>query len=795
VRAAFGIDERVSKQFSALLYGWTRGNPFFVEETLKALVESGQLHQSGGSWVGWEASQLELPPTVRDAIRQRLGRLTPAARLVAELVAVTGARARYDVLLDVGGLEEPELVRAIEELGAANVLSEGGEARAPVYDFQHPLLAETLLSDIALARRRLMHRSLADALERRYGDRALEHADELARHYEHGGARDPSRKALTYLTAAGQAALARSADQEAADYFTAALDQLDRTPHEPSAGGTGAGPDLDAGEGAGAAGAARVRLLGNLARAKERLGDFPLAIELWEQARQAAAARGEHEHVVRVLVRIGRARLRSGRHAEAVPACDQALDAAVRVGASGLAATVRIIRGTSLHALGRVPEALADLEAALADAELTGDLALRARCHRALLVFHGLAGPTGAAREHGARALALAEQSRDLALTSACHWGLAVLEGLTGHGDECDRHVGESVRIADQLGSPLLRLAADEIQVEHAFGRGDWDTGIALGERAIADARAFGQKSLLPRLLVWTALIYLGRDDQERAKRYIDEAWTLSGAEHPDAASDLHSVIPAHIGLANYHMTRGALAEAVRVGQRALQIVERTGYKAWSVHRLLPIMAEVQLTMLDVGAARRTIERLRREASELEHPLGLAWAYTGDAVLEALDGDVRRSIGMLRKAAEGLEAIPFVPDAARVRRQLAGKLMDIGEREESIRELRRAHEVFSRLGAVGELEKARVQFQALGARPPSRSVGGGLEGLTAREVQIVRLVADRKPNKAIARALGISPRTVGTHLSNIFGKLGVSSRHELADRAPVLLSAVEPADA
>ena len=75
------------------------------------LVESGQLHQSGGSWVGWEASQLELPPTVRDAIRQRLGRLTPAARQVAELVAVMGGRARYDVLMDITELTEPELGR------------------------------------------------------------------------------------------------------------------------------------------------------------------------------------------------------------------------------------------------------------------------------------------------------------------------------------------------------------------------------------------------------------------------------------------------------------------------------------------------------------------------------------------------------------------------------------------------------------------------------------------------------------------------------------------------------------
>ena len=123
----------------------------------------------------------------------------------------------------------------------------------------------------------------------------------------------------------------------------------------------------------------------------------------------------------------------------------------------------------------------------------------------------------------------------------------------------------------------------------------------------------------------------------------------------------------------------------------------------------------------------------------------------------------------------------MIPDAARIRRQLAGRLAEIGEVEASLRELRAVHDTFSRLGAELELEKARMQFREVGQRPPPRRSGEGVAGLTSRELDIVRLVAQRKSNKAIGKALGISPRTASTHLSNIFQKLDVSSRGELAD--------------
>ena len=152
-----------------------------------------------------------------------------------------------------------------------------------------------------------------------------------------------------------------------------------------------------------------------------------------------------------------------------------------------------------------------------------------------------------------------------------------------------------------------------------------------------------------------------------------------------------------------------------------------------------------------------------------------------------LDGDPAGGAVLLRAAAERLEAVPYVYDAARVRRQLAGRLFDAGDRDGAVHELRRVHDVLAGLGASRELEKARGQFREVSARPQPRTTAPGSGLLTERELEITRLVAARQSNKAIARKLGISPRTVGTHVSNIFRKLELQNRRELESYARTML--------
>ena len=254
----------------------------------------------------------------------------------------------------------------------------------------------------------------------------------------------------------------------------------------------------------------------------------------------------------------------------------------------------------------------------------------------------------------------------------------------------------------------------------------------------------------------------------------------------------MHTVVPAHVGRAAYHLYMLEYTQAIEVGERGLEIADRTGYVAWAIHRLVPVIAEASLWVQDWKRAQHYGERLRRESERLGHQLGMAWSNACFALMQMLKGDKKGSVEGLAAAADQLDSIPFVEHAARLRRKLADALNESGDRDGAVRELRRIHDVFAKLGAQRSLDDTREKLRELGSRPPTRSTTAGFAGLTGREVEICRLVAERKSNKEIGTALGISPRTVSTHLSNIFEKLDVDSRGALTDlvRAQGLPAAV-----
>jgi DNA-binding CsgD family transcriptional regulator len=503
---------------------------------------------------------------------------------------------------------------------------------------------------------------------------------------------------------------------------------------------------------------------------------------LLKRARADAAAAGEPGRMAAIERRLGLASYWTGQYEDALEHYDAGLAAAKAAGEDLLFARIQIAKGACLQELGRQAEARSEVLGALDIAERLGDDAVLARVHRALMVLYVWTGPSDKAREHGARALALAESSGQKSVACTAHWALAMLEGLTGNAAAAARHIAESERLADEVRSPLLRVWTAEVAIEYAAGIGDWDTAITVGERTIALARSLGQRTLLPRLLVWCGLVYLARGDQERCKAYLDEAWTLAGARNADRPLDVHTVVPVHTGLAAYHLARREYRQAIRIGEAGLAIADRTGYVVWAIHRLLPVVAEASMWIQDWDRAERYGERLRRDSQRLGQRLGLAWADACDALVALLkDKDHERAAVLLRGAAETMEAIPYVVDGARLRTMLAKTLAEMGDRDGATRELRRVHDIFARLGAERELSATRDQLRELGARPPARTQAAGIGALTGREVDIARLVSERKSNKEIGRALGISARTVSTHLSNIFGKLNVSSRGELAD--------------
>ncbi len=763
VGAIFGESRGTVEEFAARVHARTRGNAFFIEETLKALVESGRLRREGDRWVGWSTEQLALPDSIRDVLSLRYERLSEDAQEVVALAAVIAVHAPHRLLERLAGLAPEALLRAIDELRRDRIVEEIDLAEGPAYVFTHPMMQDMLYSELSRARRRGLHAKIADAMDALYGESAMEHAEEIAVHYAR--ADDPAQapRAIRYLTAAGRNALERGAGREAAETLGAALQILER------------GGEQERIE----------EVLALLGRARHWLGDYQTATVLWTRAVGLAEARGAHDSVATLERRMGVAALRRGDFRGALAHQERGRAAAALAHDEGAEASLRLARSSVLMELGKSDDAQHEAELALGVAERLGEPRLLGRVHEALQSLAVWRGPGTDVRRHGARALEYARRAGDLRTEWQVEWTFALYAGLTGDSSGTATHLVEATRLADEVRSPLLRIWTAEVAVEYRSGIGEWDEALALADRTIEEARAFGQRMLLPRLLVWSALIHCGRGNFEEAKRRIDEAWVLSGADRLEdhEAVNVHTVVPAHVGLAYYHMYRRDFRAALEIGERGLAIADKTGYEVWAVHRLLPLLAEASLWVRDWDRSAAYGHRMRDAADRLGNSLARAWSDACFALERMLQGDQAGALTQLRQAADDLDAIPFVEHAARLRRKFADALLVAGRRDEAMVELRRIHDVFSRLRASLSLDDVREKLTELGVRPPPRvsSVGAGIGALTARETEIARLVAARKSNREVGAILGISDRTVGTHLNNVYAKLGVDSRGALTD--------------
>ena len=763
VLRTFQTEAAIAEPLARLIHERAGGNPYFVEEILKSLVDSGKLFLQDERWLGWEVEDLELPASVTEVVSARFGELSSPAREVANVLAVVGTRVDHGLLNTVSEQSEADILAGLDQLRTRQLIEETTDGAHIVYQFVHTLVREVIYSEMGLARARKLHQRTGEALER--GEAAVNddpvHA--LAYHFSRAGGDDP--RVVRYLAAAGRDALESRANHEAVGFLTEAVERVR----------AGEFTEEDTG-------VEILPLEEDLARVLQRLGKYRRAADHLEAALELAIERKDSARAADLHRRIGQAAYFPGRFEKAVKWYTAGLEHAKAGSDRAIEARLHLYKGIALQAQGSADEAREEMETALAVAETVADPSLLASVRRELMILHSWLGDLDEAREHAGKAIAFSEEAGDRQITFWVYWALAIGESFVGEVEAMDRHIQRCRKIAKELRSPVLRLWTSEILLEHAMAAGEWNYGIALGEQAVARARDLGQDALLPRLLVWLSLIYLGRGEIERGRACVDEAWTMSGAASGDN-SRVHLVIPAHIGKAMYHLATGDPEEAIRIGEAGLAVAENTGFIIWATHRLLPLIAEAYLQIHDAEAGAHIEQRLRRYGKKMSTRSGLAWLSAYEAVKTWYSGDIERSTVLLRKAAEELEAIPMIYDAARLRRQLAGRLADLGDREAALEELRRVHDVFQKIGAKPELKKTRGMFRELDTRPPSTSQGSGAEALSHRELEITRLVAQRKSNKAIAKALGISPRTVSTHLSNAFQKLEITSRGELADYA------------
>jgi DNA-binding CsgD family transcriptional regulator len=217
-------------------------------------------------------------------------------------------------------------------------------------------------------------------------------------------------------------------------------------------------------------------------------------------------------------------------------------------------------------------------------------------------------------------------------------------------------------------------------------------------------------------------------------------------------------------GLALLRLAEGNANAAVTAMRRLIDESTEPVKRA----RLLPVYVEAMLAVGDVRAARRACAELDEISEGQESGMLGAMAAHARGAVELADGDARAALLSLRPAREVWLELGVPYEAARVRVLMGLACRALGDHDSSALELEGAREAFDALGAAPDV--ARVDRLAEGEQLVD------VHGLTARELQVLRLLAAGETNKAIAAELVLSKRTVDRHVSNIFGKLGVSSR-------------------
>ena len=222
IQAALGLSGPPTPAFRQALFERTEGNPFFVEEILRALVEKGELSYRDGAWHREkEVADLTIPASVRDAVQQRLLGLEPRARKAMQVAAVIGQRFDFELLGAVSGFDEATLLDAIKAAIDAQLVREETDADGnEVYIFRHALSREAVLTELLQRERRLLHRAVGNAIEALAGTAAGGRVEELAYHFDQ--ARDP--RAFSYHEQAATESTRASAFSRAAYHLERAIE-------------------------------------------------------------------------------------------------------------------------------------------------------------------------------------------------------------------------------------------------------------------------------------------------------------------------------------------------------------------------------------------------------------------------------------------------------------------------------------------------------------------------------------------------------------------------------------------
>jgi DNA-binding CsgD family transcriptional regulator len=727
-----------------VIYEQSGGNPFYLEQLARFGARAGRSGPTATAFDG-----VEVPPIVGAALHEELAMLDPDARRAAEAAAVVGDPFEPELVAAAADLPERAILDRLDELLRVGLVRETDLPRR--FRFRHPLVRRAVYEGTPTGWRFGAHERTSQALAAR-GAAAVARAPHVEL-----SARAGDRAAVAVLREAAEAAAGR-APASAARWFGAALRLLPET----------------------AASEERVPLLAARARSLLAVGQFaqcradllecievlPSDDDTWRVPVTTACAAVErllglqaesHAHLV-----TGLAALHGPDSPDAVALM---IELTVDGFHSGNFDAMQAWAGRAVKAAGKVdrPELLAAAAAVRAwAAAVAGDAAdAQSYCDQAAGLVDALSEDQAARRLDGLAHLACAELYLDRYQAGERHARRALgVCRTTGQGELL------TVVVAMLGGSLCIQGRPLE--------------GASVFDEAVETARLAGNGAALAWSLFNRSFAAMVAGDLDVALETAGESLELIGDMEPGPISALAAAVRAYALLEAGDAEGSAALLIARAGGEELQLIGG-GWRS----RFLEVLTRALLAIGEGEGAECSVAAALACANAVGLPSAAGTARLAAAALALDRGAPSAAAEHALEAVAMLEPVAAHFDVARAR-ELAGRaLARAGERELAAEQLELAAAAFDSFGSLRWRDQAERELRRAGrhvhrrTRPGERH-SGGVASLTARELEIALLVVDRRTNPEIAERLFLSQKTIETHLRNIFRKVDVSSRVELA---------------
>jgi DNA-binding NarL/FixJ family response regulator len=723
-------------EFTAAIWRRAEGNPFFVEEILSALSDSGAFDPAAPASAA--LARTALPTTVSESVLARVHALGPAAVDTLSAASVIGRTAAFEDLRGVLGMSELELVEVIEQLVTHQLLREEKSEGPDCYAFPHALMQEAIYESIISPRRRILHRRVAAVIESQ-SRRVSTRLDELAYHYRLGG---DKAQAFEYARLAGDEAVRLRAWDDAAAHYENALALDD-----------GGNDEMTA------------ELLERMAGVAWRQSRRPAGRQYAEEALRLRRELGHSEETARLLRRIAALRVEEGDTEGAGEALDEAL---------------RILGTTDSEQLGAIYDDLGRLSLERGDLDRAESL-----------LIHGLSLASRDS-EGAEEVLAMVSLGELSVLGGHVTVGVAKLdlalellrEGRRLPFERLTRVYADGVRtlILAQEYSRALEWAESARQLCQRQGVVGMDAHframravvltIASGEEdtllevaaAVEELRRTNRAELRNALRV-LGFVYRARGELDLSRAAYEEAIALGERGRP-------------VGLALVLLAEGKSEEAAEILESALQAVPPT--QPLVARQLLPYAVEALIAVGRSEDARKAVEQ---NPVIPDTRAGAAQLFQANGLVLLSEGDANRAADQLAASASAWDTIGNRLEARRARVALVEALLSADRKVEALATGRSLLDELGRPLLPRERETVRRLLRRAGVRTRPSPAGARTPGeavLTTRESAVLREVAQGRTNREIAAALGIAEKTVSVHVSHILAKLGCKTRTQAA---------------